>query len=202
MLAHVRFLKEFILHPRNTGAVAPSSRWLARAMLRAVEPDRGGVFVEYGPGLGSFTREALRVFGAPGPDGADSTRRFFAIEINPSFVKDLRGRFPALSIHEGCASRVGDFCGEEGVDGVDGIISGLPWAAFPGELQDKLLEPMKAVMRPGARFTTFAYVHALRLPAAKRFREKLGNLFPEVRASRVVWRNFPPAICYTAVRGD
>ena len=191
MRGHLRFLREFVRHPRAIGAVTPSSRRLAREMIARMRPDDGDVFVEYGPGAGSFTHGMLAAVRAP--------RRFFAVELNPSFARALRRRFPVLSLHEGCASRIREFCEYEGVDGVDGVISGLPWAAFSGELQNRLLESTLGVMRPGARFVTFAYVHALHWPAARKFRRKLEALFPEVEVSDIVWRNLPPAICYTAV---
>jgi phospholipid N-methyltransferase len=37
-----RFIKEFVKHPRKVGAIAPSAK--------------ATCIVEYGPGLGSFTR--------------------------------------------------------------------------------------------------------------------------------------------------
>ena len=147
--------------------------------------------MEYGAGLGSFTYPALQRFKEGG-------QRFFAIEINPSFVKHLREECPELSLHEGCVSRVAEFCQLEGVAAVDGVISGLPWAAFSEELQNKLLDPMVEIMAEGGRFVTFAYIHALMFPAAKRFRRKLESKFSEVRLTPIVWRNLPPALCYVA----
>jgi len=49
---------------------------------------------------------------------------------------------------------------------------------------------------PGGRFATFTYRHAVRLPAARRFRTLLDENFSEVRESKTVWRNVPPAFVY------
>ena len=45
-----------------------------------------------------------------------------------------------------------------------------------------------------------AYVHALQLGPARRFRERLDGLFSKVEVSPVVWKNFPPAVAYYCIR--
>jgi phospholipid N-methyltransferase len=85
---------------------------------------------------------------------------------------------------------------EAGRDSVDATISGLPWAAFSPERQEKLLDATALALRPGGRFATFAYSHAAWLPQARTFRKLLDARFSEVTTSEVVWRNVPPAFVY------
>src|SRR6201987_5107136 len=54
----VRFIRSWIERPLSTGAVAPSSKILARTMARYVDPNSSGPVVELGPGTGPVT-EAL-----------------------------------------------------------------------------------------------------------------------------------------------
>jgi len=150
------------------------------------------VVAEYGAGTGSFTREILERL-APG-------QRFFAIEVNERLAETLRERFPTLHLHVGCASRVAEYCAAEDVDGIDAVVSGLPWAVFPDELQESILGGTMAVLKPGGRFVTFAYLHALGMPSARAFRKRLEGHFSEVRVSKPVWLNVPPAVCYDCVR--
>ncbi len=89
---------------------------------------------------------------------------------------------------------------DRGLSGADAVISGLPWAAFAPALQDRLLAAVQDVLRPGGRFTTFAYVQGLILPPARRFERLLKQQFPQVRRTRVVWRNLPPAFAYVATK--
>ena len=50
------FLKTLIDRPRLTGSVAPSVRFLARAMAHPIDPSRDGLVVELGPGTGPVTQ--------------------------------------------------------------------------------------------------------------------------------------------------
>lgn len=193
MRKRIRFLKEFVMHPRSTGAVTPSSRFLTRRLVRDANIGPGATVAEYGPGTGATTRRIIEQL----DKFRDSDRpHFFAIEINDDFADGLRRRHPGLPVHVGCASRVAEFLELEGRDQLDAVISGLPWSVLPADLQDRLLTSMVEAMSPGAYFTTFAYVQGLMLPSGRRFKQKLGEMFSEVNISPVVWRNIPPAVVY------
>src|SRR5215813_13843699 len=70
----------------TTGAILPSSLFLARAMATDLKvPRRPARILEVGPGTGAVTREIVRLL--------QDDDRFDAVEINPSFVQHLRLRF-------------------------------------------------------------------------------------------------------------
>lgn len=100
-------LGQYFKKPGEIGAIAPSSKHLAKAMCSGVNLHKAAVVVEYGPGTGSFTGAIQRHVGP--------ATRFFAIEINPELVKTLRRRFPGVSVHEGSVADVERFCRIEGV---------------------------------------------------------------------------------------
>ena len=52
---NLRFLRALIARPKNVGAVVPSSRALARAIARQIDPARQGPILELGPGTGVIT---------------------------------------------------------------------------------------------------------------------------------------------------
>ena len=56
----VLFASNFFKHPKMLGSIIPSSPFLVRRMLGHVDWERTRVLVEYGPGIGTFTREILR----------------------------------------------------------------------------------------------------------------------------------------------
>ncbi len=182
------FIKQLLTKPGSPGAIVPSSSDLANRMVELAAPPPGAVIAEYGPGTGVFTKRILDTL-LPG-------QRFFAIEVNENFAKELMKRFPALHLHIGCASEVADCCRGEGVDRVDCVISGLPWAIFPDDLQAKILDAMMEVMPKGGTFVTFAYLQGLVMPAGRKFKKNLKRYFSKVEASGVVWKNIPPAIVY------
>lgn len=186
------FLREFAKSPSSVGAVAPSSRWLARCITDAIDIESANCVVEIGPGTGAFTGEILRRI-KPGA-------RFIAVERNPSLCTRIRLTFPAVSLHEASAVELPHILRAEGIDHADCIISGLPWAAFDDALQDALLDAIIASLRAGGRFATFAYLQGLLLPAGRKFRHKLGRAFPQVSRSRIIWRNIPPAFSYRCTK--
>lgn len=196
------FLRQFLRAPGQVGAIAPSSAALAREMTRGIHLEKADVVVEYGPGTGAFTSHILGALGAHA--------KFFAIEVNAAMAAALRSRFPALHVHEGSVADVATFCTKEGIDlprqdgqavrafmpgpGIDAIISGLPWAAFPESLQTAILDATIRVLKPGGVLATFAYTIGLHTAAGKRFHAMLPRYFARVERSRVVWGNLPPAI--------
>src|SRR3546814_16964168 len=50
------FVRGFIKHPVMVGSIVPSSPTLIRHMLRPVDWKTTKLFVEYGPGVGTFCR--------------------------------------------------------------------------------------------------------------------------------------------------
>lgn len=183
-----RFFREFLRNPGTIGAIAPSSRFLARRIVQVAKVSRAKTIVEYGPGTGVFTREILR----RAPEGA----RVIAIERNPEMAAHIRRAFPRVLLHEGSVHDLPQILEREGIDAVESIVSGLPWAAFPPKLQDELLEVTVNALRPGGVFATFAYLQGVMLPAGQRFRRRLMQRFPRMKRSPTVWANIPPAFVY------
>ncbi|WP_405149589.1 methyltransferase domain-containing protein [Sphaerisporangium sp. NBC_01403] len=186
------FFGQFMRSPGTTGAVAPSSQRLARVVASPV-PERGDpVIVELGPGTGVFTKEIQRRLGGRG--------HHLAIEINPRLAAGLADRHPGAKIIVGDAVNLPQLLAHHGLERADVVVSGLPWAAFPAGLQDRLLGAIRETLTPQGTLTTFAYVHARTLPPAMRFRRRLMEAFEEVVPSRTIWGNVPPAFVYHARR--
>jgi phosphatidylethanolamine/phosphatidyl-N-methylethanolamine N-methyltransferase len=187
-----RFICEYVLHPVRVGAIAPSSRGLARRMVQWIDWESVDSVVEYGPGTGAFTAQILQSK-RPGTD-------FFAVELNSQFAATLAARFPDVTVLEDSVANIEELCRQQGVSGVDAIVCGLPWAAFSDQDQTAYMDAMIKVLRPGGHFATFAYLQGMLLPAARRFRKKLQGYFGEVHLSPTVWWNAPPAFVYQCRR--
>src|SRR6476646_7438734 len=114
------FLREFIASPTMTGSVTPSSRQLARTIVEGLDLRNADVVLEYGPGTGVFTEFVLSEL-KPGA-------KFAAIELNPHFAKTFKERYPNVLLFEDSVSNVEGLCKRAGVQSVDCIVSGLPWA--------------------------------------------------------------------------
>jgi phospholipid N-methyltransferase len=174
------------------GAVAPSSERLAVVLASIVPRDGAPVVVELGPGTGAVSAVIARRL----PPGA----RHLAVELDPDMVAYLRRTRPGLEVVPGDARELGKILVEHGVDRVDAVICGLPWALFPDEVQNDILGEVSRAIGDTGAFTTFAYLQGMALPAARRFRATLRATFDEVLVSSTVWRNVPPAFVYVCRR--
>src|SRR5437660_2219600 len=80
------FIRESKRHFRDTGALLPSSRFLAGALVAELREWRGpGRILEVGPGTGSVTAQILRHL-LPGD-------RLDLVEVNSHFIDLLHDRF-------------------------------------------------------------------------------------------------------------
>jgi len=186
------FLLQFLRHPTQTGAVLPSSSYLAEAMVEWLDLGTARSVLEYGPGTGPFTPHIVKRL--------NKDCRFVAIERNPSLADEFRARMPGVPLVLDSVENVRAICDAAGIESVDCIVCGLPWASFADDLQKRVLDAMMTVLHNGGQFVTFAYLHGLPLPAGRRFAERLPDYFKEVRRSSTVWRNLPPALVYRCRR--
>jgi phospholipid N-methyltransferase len=182
------FLSEFLRSPRAVGAVLPSSGGLAEAMVAPIDFATALDIVEFGPGTGSFTaRIAERL---------TPRHRYVGIEANEQFCRHLAAEFPALRFVNTGAERVADVLAENGMTAADAIVSGLPWASLPIELQDAIFAQMRRCLHAGSLFVTFAHLQGLCLPGAWALRRRLQQEFSQVTRTPVIWTNLPPAFTY------
>lgn len=186
----IKFLKHFVLSPNVTGAVVASSEGLSNLITDAAELSEASAIIEFGAGTGVFTEKIVQKI--------REDTWFFALEINPDFVEEIRDRYPGVRVYRDSAVNARKYLEEMGLKACDRVICGLPWASFEEGLQDELLDTILDVLRPGGRFLTFAYLHGLLLPAGIRFRRKLFSKFRKVTLTRTIWMNIPPAFVYNA----
>ena len=182
------FLKTFLQQPSNIGAIAPSSVGLVSTMIESFDWENVQSAIEYGPGTGVFTERILKTM--------QEGTHFFAIEQSATMVEATLQRCPEVKIYQESVTNVQELCLKESIQNVDAIISGLPWASFPDDLQNEIMQTMTRVLRPGGTFATFAYWQGLALPAGQRFASRLRSTFSRVQRSPTVWKNLPPAFVY------
>ncbi|HEU4705503.1 MAG TPA: methyltransferase, partial [Sphingomicrobium sp.] len=107
------------------GSIIPSSKTVIERMLAPVDWDGTRLFVEYGPGVGTFTRPILDKLG---PDATLVT-----IDTNPEFTEFLTESLddPRLVAVTGSAADVAKILAERGFDHADYVLSGIPFSTLP-----------------------------------------------------------------------
>ncbi|WP_221795302.1 class I SAM-dependent methyltransferase [Aquisediminimonas sediminicola] len=181
------FFKGFLKHPVMVGSVIPSSDTLIAAMLDRVDWKACSLFVEYGPGVGTFSRAILEHM-AP-----DAT--YIAIDTNPDFIDYLASeiadsRFiPVL----GSASDVLEIIRQHGFEHADYILSGLPFSTLPDGVGPSIAANTWAALRGGGAFLVYQY--------SPKVRAFIAPYFKHIDQGHVWW-NIPPARLYWAWKED
>lgn len=154
------FARNFFKSPLMLGSVVPSSSFLVNDMMSQVDWQRARVLVEYGPGVGTFTREILRRMR---PDAV-----LVAIELNTDFVEYLSEhvRDPRFRVVHGSAARVRSILSEENLPPADYIISGLPYRNMTDSLRREILEESRMALRSEGSMLLFQYTRTM-LPYLK-----------------------------------
>ena len=178
-----QFLRGFLKHPVMVGSVIPSSKVLIDKMLGPVDWANCKVFVEYGPGVGTFTEHVLQRM-AP-----DAT--LIAIDTNADFTRYLRRKFAdsRLFAVTGSAADVRQIMADCGFGEADYVLSGLPFSTLPAGIGPKIAEETAAALRPGGAFLVYQF--------SPKVREFLVPYFDRVDRG-FEWINIPPAQLFWA----
>jgi phospholipid N-methyltransferase len=149
------FGRNFIKHPKMLGSLIPSSRFLVNKVLNEVDWSRARVFLEYGPGVGTFTTEILKRMR---PDAV-----LVVLETNADFVRFLRGkvRDDRLHVIHGSAAEADMALARLDLGQADYVISGIPYTTMPGELRDLILRKTHAVLNPNGAFLVYQFTRAV-----------------------------------------
>lgn len=175
----LKFLKEYIKHPRNTGAIAASTLQLAKGMVNGIDFNKANCIVEIGPGTGSFTREIMK--------RKDPSTFLLLIEINEVFYAVLQKRYlhdPSVKVINGSAEHIEAYLRASNIDKMDYCVSGLPFASLPAKVSANILKNVMELLKPGGEFITFQY-SLVKLSFIKEY-------FSQIAVEKV-WLNLPPA---------
>lgn len=181
-MTHQLFFTQYLANLRTVGAVAPSSKYLARKMVAAIDFASATVIVEYGPGTGTITSEIVCKL-QPGAT-------LLLIETNKAFYSHLRELYrdnmSVIVVHGSAADTVAHLRAHELSD-PDAIISGLPFAALPSNISDAILSTTVDLIKKKGVFVTFQYTLLKR--------ELFERYFTTLHITREM-RNIPPAYVF------
>lgn len=186
------FLQSMLRHPLQTGAVAPSSRYLAQAMIRHMKLEEAQCVVELGPGTGVFTNAVL--------SRLNPNAVFFAIERNPTLASYLRRELPNVEIICDSAENLQLYLNSRNLT-ADYVLSGLPLSWLPKEVCHNVLDAVHSALRPNGKFAMFQYIHSAMTPTGAYVQHALKHRFGNLQLTRTL-RNFPPALVLTCEKTD
>jgi phospholipid N-methyltransferase len=182
-----QFLRGFLKNPVMVGSIIPSSRVLIEKMLAPVDWANTKLFVEYGPGVGTFTRPILEKMA---PDA-----KLVTIDLNPDFTRYLKDSIDdeRLIPVTGSAADVEKILADHGFGSADYVLSGLPFSTLPPGVGDDIAEATANVIRPGGAFLVYQF--------SPKVRDFIQPHFAPIKRG-FEWVNVPPAVLFWAYKGE
>jgi phospholipid N-methyltransferase len=175
------FFEGFVRNPVMVGSIIPSSRYTIDKMLSRVDWNECRLFVEYGPGVGTFCRPVLERLRRDG--------MLIVIDTNPMFIDYLKAtisdsRFVAVN---GSAADVEEIVRAHGHAQADYVLSGLPFSTLPDGVGPAIAAATHRVIRRGGAFLVYQFT-----PRARDF---MARHFTRIDAA-MEFINVPPCFLY------
>jgi phospholipid N-methyltransferase len=176
----MRLLSHLIRAPALTGAIVPSSLFLAEAMADAAAG--AAHVVELGAGTGPVTRVLSRRY--PGS-------RLTIVELQPELAGSLSRAYPRATVHARPAAEVLDELPADSAPAV--LVSSLPFRSLPAMVRQQTRESILRFLRRGRHRWLVQFTYQPRAP----FDAEPGFHW---RHEKTVVANLPPAGVWTLTR--
>ncbi|WP_240418608.1 class I SAM-dependent methyltransferase [Paenibacillus periandrae] len=177
-LQKMLFFYKFIRTPKAIGSVTPSSRHLANKMVSAVQWNEITSVAELGAGTGVITQAIQR--------SLKQDTKVMLFERDSHLRNQLEQQHPGFTTHSDARS-IHSVVRQQGLEHVDCIISGLPFANFPQQVRNDLVEQIVNSLKPDGLFIAFQYTLQMKRQLSKHF---------DIEAIQFVMLNVPPAFVY------
>lgn len=182
IMTNMGFFGQFLRAPGKTGAVCPSSRFLARALAEMSLGKKlaHGLIVDLGAGSGVVSRELLRYGVEP--------EKILAVDISNHFNETFTRHCPGIELQIGDARNLAKIIAARVPSvPVHAIISSLPLRSLPLHVVEEIMLEIRNVLQKNAG-TLIQFTYALWM------QESLEPFGFRRLESRYVPLNFPPAL--------
>lgn len=180
-------LIQFIKHFKKIGAIAPSSKFLAKDLAKQLQADVSGRqcpplnILEIGPGTGSLTKEIVKYMR---PDD-----HLDIVELHQHFYQLVTSEFSQynISVHHT------DILQFDSGKSYDYIFSSLPYENMPTKISRRIWQKKLELCSENAYICYFKYVNFRRFKSD--FEEQIVERYQ--RNKKIVLLNIPPAKLFT-----
>jgi phospholipid N-methyltransferase len=179
----LQLLSRFLSSPRTIGSIMPSSKFLVEALSSPVDWGNINTVIELGGGTGVVTEEiAKRVH---------PNSKVIVFENDSILSLQLKRNFPQFE-HAQDAQQIQHVLREKKISHVDAVISSLPFANFPSQWTNMLLQRVSRVLSDDGVFVQYQYSLQLRKTLLQYFRQVDVKFVPI---------NIPPSFVYICRKG-
>lgn len=185
MSKKIQFFKEAVKNYKTSGTVTPSSRFLAKRMLKQIDFSKAEIIVELGPGDGAITKRILKKI--------QPNTVLICFEINEAFYSELKKvEHSQLIVLKASAEHIKEKLHRLGYDSVDYIVSSLPLTIIPKEISSNILKESYTSLKKEGLFIQYQY--------SLTYYKKLKKVFGDFIELDFEPLNFPPAFVYKCTK--
>lgn len=178
------FFKEYILNLKEIGSIIPSSKFLAKKMIKDICSKKDLNILEVGAGTGVITSEIILK--------KSINSNLFVSEINPLFCKMLSQKFSGeknVSVIEG------DILNFSPSLKFDFIICSLPFNSLPIHITEKIFDHLFLLLDNDGILVFFEYTFVSKLNLNNKFHSyKNEYLKSKIKETKITLLNLPPAM--------
>lgn len=174
-----QFLVAWMRSPLKIGSFTPSSKSLARAMVKHIDLSQEGMVIELGAGTGAVTHALMATV---------PSERLLIIEREPQLFTILHAQFPQLRIVRADAAELHQVIEESGIPKICAIVSSLPLLSMPRGVRMQIEARMAAALNDGGQIIQFTYGPASPIP-----HDRWRSLRIYGKRKQFVVSNVPPA---------
>lgn len=176
------FFSNFLKRPKEVAAIASSSNYVIKNIIKNVDFSKAKCIVEYGPGMGTVTKPLLKNLG--------HHARLICFEPNLEFCSFLKKNIkdPRLLVVNDNAERFGMYLKKFNIKNVDYVFSGIPFSLIKRENKSRIIKNTKSCLRKGGKFIIYQQYNS-------HLKNYLGLHFRKISRTFEL-RNIPPTFIF------
>ena len=174
------FIAAWLRAPMKMGAVLPSSRALARALVDQIDLSRDGMIIELGAGKGVVTHALM--------EGGIPHDRLLIVEREKQLHALLHASFHELEVICADAMELDRVIAGMGIEKVNAIVSSLPLISMPSAIRHAIEQQMADAI--GEQGMIIQYTYGTKSPISPGELKRYGLVGQRVK---LVLANVPPA---------
>lgn len=181
MHKRIDFFKVAVKNLKTSGTIAPSSRFLAKKMVKNIDFSTSKVLVELGPGNGAITNYILKKI--------SPETQLICFEVNEEFYNHLQKiNHPQLTVLKASAEDIEIELKKLGYSKACHIISSLPLSIIPKEISHTILKNSLNSLEKNGTYIQYQY--------SLTYYKYLKSVFRDAISLDFEVLNIPPAFVY------
>ena len=143
------FFSKFLKKPKEVAAVIPSSKYLISRIINNIDFSTTKCIVEYGPGVGTITKEILKNLNQDAKSICFETNSKFCTFLNKN-LNDSR-----LIVINDSAEKLNFYLEKFNINNIDYVLSSIPFSLIKKENKKNIIKKTRDNLRKDGKFIIY-----------------------------------------------